>query len=110
MQIILRNGGKTTKFECGFKDTDIIYYPDGRIEYRLSPEDVNTSFRCCANLEYQAAYQRYDRCLEYFLRFDRNKPFLIVRNECDNTSVRRELLITPTEKEKIKKITNGAVA
>lgn len=106
MQIILRNGGKTSEFECKFKETEIIYYPNGKVEYKLSKDDVNSHFRCCADLEYQEKYKNVDaELLDYFLHFQNNKPFLVVRNKKDGTFIQRGLIISPSEIETIKKIT-----
>ncbi len=107
MQIILRNGGKTSEFECKFKETEIIYYPNGKVEYKLSKDDVNSHFRCCADLEYQEKYKNVDaKLLEYYLHFENSKPHLIVRNKNDDTSIQRGLIITLSEMEIIEKITN----
>lgn len=105
MQILLKNGGKTSEFECRFKETKPIHYPNGKAEYRLSEDDVNSNFCCCADLEYQWKYRNVDaKLLEYCIRFADSKPFLVVRNKKDNTSIQRELIITPSEMSIIEKI------
>lgn len=106
MQIISRNGGKTSEFECKFKETEIIYYPNGKVEYKLSEDDVNSHFRCCADLEYQEKYKNVDAVtLEYYLYFENNKPYLEVRNKNDNTFIRRGLIISFSESKRIEQIT-----
>ncbi len=106
MQIRLNNGGKTSEFECAFKETEIIHFPDGRIEYKLSEDEVNSHFRCCANLEYQAEFPGIDaQLLEYYLIFEDNTPYLFIRNKNDNTFVKNGLILTSSEMEIIKKIT-----
>lgn len=107
MQIILKNGGKTSEFECEFKETEIIYYPNGKVEYELSKEDVNSMFRCCADLEYQSEYGDIDaRLLNYVFYFGNDKPYLEVRNKNDNSSIRCNLVLTETEHERIGKLTS----
>ena len=106
MQIRLNNGGKTSEFECAFKETEIIHFPDGRIEYKLSEDEVNSHFRCCANLEYQAKFPGIDaQLLEYYLIFEDNTPYLFIRNKDNNTFVKNELILTSSEMDIIKKIT-----
>lgn len=106
MQIKLKNGGKTSEFECAFKETEIIHFPDGRIEYKLSEDEVNSHFRCCANLEYQAKFPGIDvQLLEYYLIFEDNTPYLFIRNKDNNTFVKNELILTSSEMDIIKKIT-----
>lgn len=106
MQIRLNNGGKTSEFECAFKETEIIHFPDGRIEYKLSEDEVNSHFRCCANLEYQAKFPGIDaRLLEHYLVFEDDAPVLFIRNKDDNTFVKNELTLTSSEMQIIKKIT-----
>ncbi len=106
MQIVLQNGGKTSEFEYEFKEREIIHYSNGKVEYKLSKDDVNSSFRCCADLEYQWKYKNVDsELLEYYVHFVDGKPFLVVRNKNDDTSIQRGLIITPSEMEIIKKIT-----
>lgn len=106
MQIILRNGGKTSEFECKFKETEIIYYPNGKVEYKLSKDDVNSHFRCCADLEYQEKYGDVDcRLLDYYIYFSANKAHLEVENRADSTSVSFNLCLTKSEMDKIKAIT-----
>lgn len=106
MQIVLRNGGKTSEFECKFKETEIIYYPNGKVEYKLSKDDVNSHFRCCADLEYQEKYKNVNAgTLEYYLYFENNNPYLEVRNKNDNTFIRRGLIISFSERKRIEEIT-----
>lgn len=105
MQIILRNGGKTSEFECKFKETEIIYYPNGKVEYKLSKDDVNSHFRCCADLEYQEKYGDVDcGLLDYYIYFSANKAHLEVENRADSTSVSFNLCLTKSEMDKIKAI------
>lgn len=52
MQIILTNGGKTAEYECQFRNTEIIHYPDGIVKYKLGDDDMASNFYCVGNLKY----------------------------------------------------------
>lgn len=98
MQILLKNGGKTPEFECDFKETAVVYYPDDRIEYSISENDVNSVFRCSANLAYEAEHGRVDvSLLEYVLHFEHSQPYLTVRNKVSGQYIQRRMLLTMFE-------------
>lgn len=98
MQIYFKNGYRTPKFECKFNNTAVIYYPNDRVEYTISENDVDSTFRSGANLAYEAAYGGVDaRLLEYALHFEHSQPYLTVRNKLNGHYIQRMVQLTPSE-------------
>lgn len=106
MQIILTNGGKTAEYECQFRNTEIIHYPDGIVKYKLGNDDMTSNFYCVVNLKYQEKYGDVDcGLLDYYIYFSANKAHLEVENRADSASVSFNLCLTKSEMDKIKAIT-----
>ena len=106
MQILLKNGGKSAAYECNFKYTKVIYYPNGIVKYKLGEDDLISNLRCICNLEYIDKYGDVNcDLLNYYIHFDDNKAYLEVKNETDSTLVSFNLTLTKSEKDRIKLIT-----
>lgn len=106
MQILLKNGGKTAAYECDFKYTETIYYPDGRVKYKLGEDDLTSHLRCIVNLEYQAKYGDVNLdLLDYYLYFQNDKTHLDVENRVDLTSVHFYVSLSKSEMDKIEAMT-----
>ena len=106
MQIKLEHGGKTAEYECQFKDTEVIYYPDGTVRYKLGEVDITTNFRCIGNLAYQEKYGDVNNnLLDYYIYFIDNKAYLDIQNQKDLSFVNFHLCLTKSEMDKIKSMT-----
>ena len=102
---ILKNGGKSAAYECKFLGKEVIYYPDGKIKYKLVNDDMITHLRCIGNLEYQSEYGEVNcGLLDYYVLFSGDKTYLEVQNKTDSTFVQLDLCLTKTELKKIKSI------
>lgn len=100
MQIYFKNGGKTPDFKCNFRETAVVYYPDNKIEYTISENDMDSVFRCCANSSYEAKHGSVNaRWLEYVIHFKHGQPYLTVRNKVSGQYIQLRVLLTPSEME-----------
>lgn len=103
---ILKNGGKSAAYECEFRNTDVFYYPNGKIKYKLGDDDMISHFRCIGSLEYESKFGEVNpELIDYYVFFADGKQYLDVQNSADSTFVRLDLSLTKSELEKIKAIT-----
>lgn len=106
MQMLLKNGGKSAAYECKFQNTEVVYYPDGKVKYELGDDDLTSNLRCIVNLEYQTKYGDVNcDLLDYYIHFENSKAYLSVENKEDSTSVCFNLSLTKSEMNIIRSIT-----
>lgn len=106
MQILLRNGGMTAPYDCYFRNMETIYYPDGRVKYKLGDDDMSTHFRCVASQAYTEKYGEVNwDLLEYCIYFYDDVAYLDVKNKADDTFITFRLKLTISELVRLKAIT-----
>lgn len=107
MQILLRNSGMTAEYDCYFRETQIIYYPNGKVEYALGDDDMSMNFRCAANLEYIDKFGEPKwKDISYHVYFINDVAYMDIRNKADKSFARVRLKLTDLELDILKSATH----